>query len=547
MAIVPMDRACEAGSRRDASTTAQRVVTSGPWAHVVPPTTLPAWIACDGLSSLFAYSRAASGTAGQSDGAFVRAVTFLEGRRPAFAVVVDVPIGSRVKDQLRRDTGVEITSIVVRDSRGEARPLPGRPAGEGDDGRQPVSASTGLMSNLPALTEFSNWDTKASGELFITTDLKVGELYDRISSGPREFGKGLLLVLFIIGGLFIVIEVMALTAGLALAKSITGSVHELFTGTELVRQGDFTHKIAVTAQDQLGELAQSFNSMTASIEDLLREAAEKKRLEEELRIAREIQMSLLPQGPLAMPGLTVSALCVPAREVGGDYYDFLPLDDHRLGVLIADVSGKGTSAALYMAELKGLMLSLSRIYTSPRELMMTLNRIIANNLDARSFITMTYAVLDLSARTMTYARAGHTPLMRVTDDGLAGRRETQVLVPDGLVLGLKLDNGEMFDRLLVEQTIPLRAGDLYVLFTDGISEAMNADDDCFGEARLARLLEEHADLPAEELRERILRDVEAFAAGTPQHDDMTMILLKVDTVAAETLHHGGTEEMSVQV
>jgi sigma-B regulation protein RsbU (phosphoserine phosphatase) len=358
-------------------------------------------------------------------------------------------------------------------------------------------------------------------------------------------------VLFIIGGLFVVIEVMALTAGLALAKSITGSVHELFTGTELVRQGDFTHKIAVTAQDQLGDLAQSFNSMTASIEDLLREAAEKKRLEEELRIAREIQMSLLPQGPLAMPGLSVSALCVPAREVGGDYYDFLPLDDHRLGVLIADVSGKGTSAALYMAELKGLMLSLSRIYTSPRELMMTLNRIIANNLDARSFITMTYAVLDLSARTMTYARAGHTPLMRVSGDGLAGRRrETQVLAPDGLVLGLKLDNGEMFDRLLVEQTIPLHVGDLYVLFTDGISEAMNADDDCFGEARLARLLEEHADLPAEELRERILRDVEAFAAGTPQHDDMTMILLKVDAVGAggmETLHHGGMEEKRVPV
>src|SRR4029077_19169714 len=113
------------------------------------------------------------------------------------------------------------------------------------------------------------------------------------------------------------------------------------------------------------------------------------------------------------------------------------------------------------------------------------------------------------------ARAGHTPLMRVTENGLDGRRETQVLVPDGLVLGLKLDDGQMFDRLLVEQTIPLHAGDLYVLFTDGISEAMNADDDCFGEARLALLLEEHADLPIEELRERILRDVEAFAGGAP--------------------------------
>src|SRR5439155_24234795 len=121
--------------------------------------------------------------------------------------------------------------------------------------------------------------------------------------------------------------------------------------------------------------------------------------------------SLLPQGPLEMAGLSVTALCVPAREVGGDYYDFFRLGERRLGVLIADVSGKGTSAALYMAELKGLMLSLSRIHTSPRELMLVANRIIAANLDARSFVTMTYAVIDLEARTVSYARAGHAPVM----------------------------------------------------------------------------------------------------------------------------------------
>ena len=124
-------------------------------------------------------------------------------------------------------------------------------------------------------------------------------------------------------------------------------------------------------------------------------------------------MSLLPQGPLEMPGLAVTALCVPAREVGGDYYDFFRLDDARLGVLIADVSGKGTSAALYMAELKGLMLSLSQTHASPRELLIEANRIIADHLDARSFITMTYAVIDLERGTMTYARAGHTPLIYV--------------------------------------------------------------------------------------------------------------------------------------
>jgi sigma-B regulation protein RsbU (phosphoserine phosphatase) len=325
---------------------------------------------------------------------------------------------------------------------------------------------------------------------------------------------------------------MALIAGFALAKSLTGSVHELFAGTERVRQGDFTHKIAVKTEDQLGELAGSFNSMTASIEDLLRQAAEKKRLEEELRIAHEIQMSLLPQGPLKMQGLSVTALCVPAREVGGDYYDFLPLGEQRVGVLIADVSGKGTSAALYMAELKGLVLSLSEIHSSPRDLLIAANRIISHHLDARSFITMTYAVLDLGAGTMTYARAGHTPLIYVPGACPAGtERQVQILVPDGMVVGLKLDNGEMFERHLVEETIPLQPGDLYLLFTDGISEAMNAHDDLFGESRLGRLVESHAGLPSEELRERVLREIAAFVGDAPQHDDMTMILVKVDDLS----------------
>jgi serine phosphatase RsbU (regulator of sigma subunit) len=240
-------------------------------------------------------------------------------------------------------------------------------------------------------------------------------------------------------------------------------------------------------------------------------------------------MSLLPQGPLHMPGLSVTALCVPAREVGGDYYDFLPLDDHRVGVLIADVSGKGTSAALYMAELKGLMLSLSEIHTSPRELLVAANRIIAHHLDARSFITMTYAVVDLRRRTMTYARAGHTPLIYVPGTGV-GARDVRILVPDGMVVGLKLDNGEMFSRLLQEETIALQPGDLYLFFTDGISEAMNAHDDCFGESRLGELVQMHAHLPSSELRERVLREIAAFVGDAPQHDDMTMILLKVDEV-----------------
>jgi sigma-B regulation protein RsbU (phosphoserine phosphatase) len=543
MAVVGVDRVCGtapsvASSAQSAQTSDVRLQTSGPWAHLDPPRVVPAWIECPAFSGVLAYSHRRMVDGPEADThLLVRAVAFPDSPRPGYAVVVDLLVNDSIRRQLREDTGVELKSVsAVSGLEGQdAKPLAGRDGGD----THPVSlAASGLLSNLRSLMEFRDWSTGVPGTLTVTTALSVAELYDHISAAEgtagRKFVQGLLLVLFVIGALFLIIQAIALIAGLALAKSLTGSVHALFAGTERVRQGDFTHKIAVRTEDQLGELAESFNLMTGSIEDLLLQAAEKKRLEEELRIAHEIQMSLLPQGPLLMAGLSVTALCVPAREVGGDYYDFLPLDDHRVGVLIADVSGKGTSAALYMAELKGLVLSLSEIHTSPRAMLIAANRIIAQHLDARSFITMTYAVIDMRARTMTYARAGHTPLIYVPGVG-AGPRDMRILAPDGMVVGLKLDNGEMFERLLKEDTIRLHPGDLYLFFTDGISEAMNTHDDLFGETRLGQLVETHAHLPSEELRERVLREIAAFVGEAPQHDDMTMILLKVDDACAPAI------------
>jgi sigma-B regulation protein RsbU (phosphoserine phosphatase) len=548
LALVPVGRECSGARQASASQAAETpnvrlaavepaLVTAGPWAHTDPPRTIPSWIDCAGFAGVVPYFHDAAGPEDHVH-LLVRGVAFPDSSRPGYAIVADFLIDDAAMAQLRRDTGVTVQRITgITDN--NVRPLYGRAS----DSR---AAGADALSRQPSLVDYRDWATGKSGTLMVYTRLNVGELYDRISSASggagRTFGQGLLLALGVIGILFLIIEFLALVAGLALAKSITGSVHELFIGTGRVRQGDFTHKIAVKADDQLGELASSFNSMTASIEDLLREAAEKKRLEEELRIAHEIQMSLLPQGALKMPGVSLTALCVPAREVGGDYYDFITLDDHRLGVLIADVSGKGTSAALYMAELKGLVLSLSRIHRSPRELLINANRIIAEHLDARSFITMTYAVIDLRSRVMTYARAGHTPLIYLPGGG-PGRRRVQILAPDGLVLGLKLDKGEMFERLLEEETIPVHPGDLYLFFTDGITEAMNEMDDCFGEQRLGQLVEDHADLPSSELRERVLREIESFVGRAPQHDDMTMILLKIDS--AETAEDAETAELAV--
>src|SRR3954452_11349239 len=219
----------------------------------------------------------------------------------------------------------------------------------------------------------------------------------------------------------------------------------------------------------------------------------------------------------------------------------MPLDDRRIGILIADVSGKGTSAALYMAELKGLMLSLTQIHRSPRDLLVAANRIISAHLDSRSFITMTYAVLDLDARTLTWARAGHTPLIHLPG-ACTGGREAHILVPDGMVLGLRIDNGERFEAALEEATIPLAGGDLFMFFTDGLSEQMNNAEDLFGEPRLGGIIEQHGALPCDELRERILREVHAFADGAPQHDDMTFILLRVEDESAPAANEAPRRE-----
>jgi sigma-B regulation protein RsbU (phosphoserine phosphatase) len=326
----------------------------------------------------------------------------------------------------------------------------------------------------------------------------------------------------VVGAVFLVMYAVALLLGLLLARSITRSVHALSIGTERLRQGDFDHAIAVRSRDQLGELAESFNHMSKGVKALLREQTEKERLEEELRIARQIQMSLLPaQGAVTMPGIRIAALCLPAAEVGGDYYDLLPLSDTRLGVLVADVSGKGTSAALYMAELKGLVLSLSRIYASPAKLLIEANRILAANLDSRSFITMTYAVVDMLEGTMRYARAGHNPIIQLE----AASGKARVLVPQGL--GLGIDRGERFEEILEEAVTPLRRGDIFLFFTDGLSEAMNGRSELFGEGRLRDIVESVEGLNSEEIKERILGEIRSFVGEAAPHDDMTLVVLKV--------------------
>jgi phosphoserine phosphatase RsbU/P len=500
----------------------------GPWEHTSAPATLPAWITRNGWSGTIALQQAEGAGEIELVSRAVSAVV-INGAVAGY-VVGDLPLADEVIQKLEQDTGVRAgTAAPVLGNSGLAT-LPGRSQTNNGKG-----GWTTLFRNSVIFLDYTDWQSGSPKRVSVSLSYRPAELYRRLSEAQQittptgvTLGVAFFILLLVIAGLFLIIEMVALSMGLALARSITSAIHELFMGTERVRHGDFAHRINVQSNDQLGELAGSFNEMTGSIEGLMQTAAEKKRLEEELRIARAIQMSLLPRGPLDVPGLAITALCVPAREVGGDYYDFFRLPEDRLGILIADVSGKGTSAALYMAELKGLVLALSQRYESPRELLIEVNRIISEHLDSRSFITITYAVIDLHAGTMNFCRAGHTPLIFLP--GPSSKMPlAQVLTPNGMVLGLRIDGAEdKFAELLEQERVELSPGDVIVLYTDGITEAMNPNSDLFGESRLSRIVEEHGHLDSDELRERIMREIEAFVGSADQHDDMTMILLKVD-------------------
>ena len=458
----------------------------------------------------------------------VRAVQPLAAGGGSQAVMVDFLLGPAAGADIERVAAASVRGITIVSFNDEAtdRRVDAEPVVRPDAADQGAFVSADGLAWFTVL-EHTDWESGRAQLLALNVRVSPAGLYQNVFGaqariGEFSLGYAYLVVFVVVVLLFVTIEAVALAMGLALARSITGAVHELFIGTGRVQQGDFTHRIRVRTRDQLGDLAESFNSMTDSVRNLLQQVGEKKRLEEELRIAHEVQMSLLPRDTVSVPGLDVTGACIPAREVGGDYYDVIRLGERRLGVLVADVSGKGTPAAFYMAELKGLVLSLSRVYESPRQMLIEVNRLLSGNMESGRFITIMYAVVDTGRNMLTCARAGHGPLILVPGSGGAGR----VVAPDGLIAGLA-GFEERFEDIIAEETHAIETGDLIALYTDGITEAMNSDEEQFGEQRLTRALEEHRDADVAAVRQEILGSVSNFTGAARQHDDMTLVLLKV--------------------
>lgn len=265
---------------------------------------------------------------------------------------------------------------------------------------------------------------------------------------------------------------------------------------------------------------------------LLAESIEKERLERELDVAREIQRKLIPAELPVMQGLELSALFIPAFEVGGDYYDFFELGRGETGFVIADVSGKGISAAFIMAEVRGIFATLSKMTESPKELMIRSNQILRRSLDRKHFVTAVFCGISPQKNEIRMVRAGHLPVLRLREG------EVEEILPNGIGLGLHF--GELFGSSLEEITLDLRENDVILFFTDGITEAKNGNMEDFGMNALKDIIIKHQTLTAEDMANKIIQEVTLFSESGTQHDDITlMILRRTKNLLSETTHHGG--------
>jgi serine phosphatase RsbU (regulator of sigma subunit) len=349
----------------------------------------------------------------------------------------------------------------------------------------------------------------------------ISRIYNHVFSRSTMLQKFVYILMIGMALFFLIIEVFSFISGFVLAKSITASVHNLFEGTERIKAGDLNYRIKVSAKDQLGELAASFNRMTESVQNLLMVRAEKERLAESLQIARQMQQNLLPREITSVGGIEIATMNLPAQEVCGDYYDIIRKNEQEMGIIIADVSGKGPSAALYMAEVKGVMLSLSQRTILPSEVLVEANRILAPTLDSRNFITMTYAMINEPLRTMKMCRAGHNPILHYN----APAQTVEVVQPKGIGLGMG-KNG-IFETALEQIERKLNQGDILVFYTDGLTEAMNEHQQLYGLKRLENILLKNIDQSAEQIKNAMLQDLQVFLNTALPQDDITLVLLKI--------------------
>ncbi|MBW7888748.1 MAG: SpoIIE family protein phosphatase [Bacteroidetes bacterium] len=273
-------------------------------------------------------------------------------------------------------------------------------------------------------------------------------------------------------------------------------------------------------QDDVEILSGFADQVSIAIENarLIKKSIEKERLQRELMLAQEMQKRLLPQNLPHFKTVEMKGVSSPALEVGGDYYDVVMLDKHRVGIAVGDVSGKGVGAAFYMAEVKGIFQSLSKIYSSPKEFLIKANEALYGSIDKRSFISLFYAVLDTVSGTLTFSRGGHCPMLFIS------KERQEYIKPLGLGLGLV--GTEKFSSTIKEEKISMQSGDICVFYTDGVTESRSSEGEEFGYERLFDVVLNNKRKSADEIKEEIIQTVWNFTDEKGYHDDLTIFVIK---------------------
>jgi sigma-B regulation protein RsbU (phosphoserine phosphatase) len=367
-------------------------------------------------------------------------------------------------------------------------------------------------------------------ELYLTVDTRLSGvlkiLFGQKNTGFNRnlsWGEVALAVFLLVAILFLLLELISLVAGIQLSRSITGAVHELYEGTLHVKKYDFLYRVPVKGSDQLAELTNSFNSMTANLGRLIEVAKEKERLESELTIAREVQDQLFPKDVPFTKTLELKGVCHPARMVSGDYYDFMALPHDSLAFAIGDVAGKGISAALLMATIQSTMrtqintaTAANGNYKAPSTafLVSNLNRQLYANTAPEKYATFYFAMYDEAEHVLTYTNAGHLSPLLVREG------QVSLLEPTGTVVGA------FPFAVYQEKTVKLEHGDMLVAYTDGLVEPENAYGEMFGEERFTDLLLKYTRTDSSEIIARAMEAVVQWTGSSELQDDMTMVVAR---------------------
>ncbi len=328
-------------------------------------------------------------------------------------------------------------------------------------------------------------------------------------------------VITIFGLLFFLILAVVIVLSWRLSRIITRPVDALKAGAIELGAGNLGYRVDLKTGDEFEDLAGSFNTMAAdlrvNIENLRRTTAEKERYTKELEIAKEIQDTFLPESAPVIPGIGIAAATIPAMEIGGDFYDFIPAGQGRWGIAMADVSGKGISAALFMALSRTLLHVSGEAGADTAAAIRQANRWIYEDGRSSMFVTVFYGVLDPAGLQFSYVNAGHNPPLLVREDGIQ-----ELMGSRGIALGV------VPEVSIAATTLDLRHGDILVLYTDGVTEAFNSANEAYGEERLREFLLLNRAKPAGAVLDGLVAEIRRFAGGAPQSDDITLVVVKVE-------------------